>query len=139
MTGEQQPDITFFGESLPDTFYTQLNDHDRTAVDLVLVIGTSMKVAPVSEIPQHLARQVPHIYISRDPCKHIEFDVTLLGDCDSVVAELCRRTGWELKHSMVKEGAEYEVAKVETENEIETEGMWKIIPKSSDSAAPTTV
>jgi NAD+-dependent protein deacetylase SIR2 len=35
-------------------------------VDLVIVIGTSMKVAPVSEIPQFVPAGVPQIYISRD-------------------------------------------------------------------------
>jgi NAD-dependent SIR2 family protein deacetylase len=44
-----QPDITFFGEKLTDEF-----DHallaDREAVDLLLVIGTSLNVAPVSDI-----------------------------------------------------------------------------------------
>lgn len=29
------------------------------------------------------------------------FDITLLGDCDVVVAELCRRAGWDLKHDMI--------------------------------------
>jgi NAD+-dependent protein deacetylase SIR2 len=61
-----KPDITFFGESLPDVFYDSLNDIDRPLVDLVIVIGTSMKVAPVSEIPHHIAHSVPSIYISRD-------------------------------------------------------------------------
>jgi NAD+-dependent protein deacetylase SIR2 len=61
-----QPDITFFGENLPDLFYDTLNNTDREAVDLIIVIGTSMKVAPVSEIPQHVKHSVPQIFISRD-------------------------------------------------------------------------
>lgn len=32
---------------------------------------------------------------------HVEFDVELLGSCDEVVAELCRRAGWTLDHEMV--------------------------------------
>lgn len=35
-------------------------------VDLVIVMGTSMKVAPVSEVPNIIPRDVPQIYISRD-------------------------------------------------------------------------
>ena len=35
-------------------------------VDLFVVMGTSMKVAPVSEIPNFLPRDVPQIFISRD-------------------------------------------------------------------------
>ena len=61
-----QPDITFFGEGLPQEFFDRLRTHDRDKVDLVIVIGTSMKVAPVSEVPQIIPPDVPQIYISRD-------------------------------------------------------------------------
>ena len=40
--------------------------HDRNLVDLVLVIGTSLKVAPVSEVVGYLPANVPQIYISRE-------------------------------------------------------------------------
>lgn len=48
--GVMKPDITFFGEKLPNTFFDRLTEHDVSKVDLVVVIGTSMKVAPVSEM-----------------------------------------------------------------------------------------
>lgn len=44
-----QPDITFFGEKLDDVFEKALEE-DRDQVDLLLVIGTSLKVAPVADI-----------------------------------------------------------------------------------------
>ncbi|KAI1500895.1 NAD-dependent histone deacetylase SIR2 [Biscogniauxia marginata] len=99
--GVMKPDITFFGETLPDEFTKRLVKHDRDAVDLVVVIGTSLKVAPVSEVVPYLPAHIPQIYISRTPVSHINFDIDLLGDCDVVVAELCRRAGWDLKHEMV--------------------------------------
>ncbi|KAI9789983.1 MAG: NAD-dependent histone deacetylase sir2 [Peltula sp. TS41687] len=95
------PDITFFGEALPNAFHDRLVKHDRDLVDLVIVIGTSLKVAPVSEIVGFLPSNVPQLYISRTPVAHVDFDVDLLGDCDVVVAELCRRAGWNLKHEMI--------------------------------------
>ncbi|KAF2002815.1 SIR2-domain-containing protein [Amniculicola lignicola CBS 123094] len=101
--GIMKPDITFFGEALPQDFFDRLKSQDKDKVDLVIVMGTSMKVAPVSEIPNFLPRDVPQIYISRDPIHHINFDINLLGDCDVVVAELARRAGWDLKHSMIAE------------------------------------
>lgn len=64
--GVMKPDITFFGEKLPDTFFDRLTEQDRDNVDLVIVIGTSMKVAPVSEIPSYLPANVPQMYISKD-------------------------------------------------------------------------
>ncbi|KAI1741738.1 DHS-like NAD/FAD-binding domain-containing protein [Xylaria scruposa] len=99
--GVMKPDITFFGEPLPDEFSKRLVKHDRNLVDLVIVIGTSLKVAPVSEVVPFLPAHIPQIYISRTPVSHINFDIDLLGDCDVVVAELCRRMGWDLRHPMV--------------------------------------
>ncbi|CAO2650791.1 Nn.00g020830.m01.CDS01 [Neocucurbitaria sp. VM-36] len=111
--GIMKPDITFFGEALPNDFFDRLKDVDKDKVDLVIVMGTSMKVAPVSEIPNFLPRDVPQIYISRDPIHHINFDINLLGDCDVVVAELARRAGWHLTHKMIPEGQTAEVDTVD--------------------------
>lgn len=47
--GTLQPDITFFGEKLTDAFEDALIA-DREQVDLILVIGTSLKVSPVADI-----------------------------------------------------------------------------------------
>jgi NAD+-dependent protein deacetylase SIR2 len=99
--GIMKPDITFFGEALPDKFHDRLINHDKDIVDLVIVIGTSLKVAPVSEVVPYLPPHIPQIYISRTPVSHINFDIDLLGDCDVVVAELCRRAGWDLRHDMI--------------------------------------
>ncbi|KAI3396207.1 hypothetical protein diail_345 [Diaporthe ilicicola] len=99
--GIMKPDITFFGEALPDEFSRRLVEHDRDKTDLVVVIGTSLKVAPVSELVPFLYPHIPQIYISRTPVNHHNFDIDLLGDCDVVVAELCRRAGWDLNHEMI--------------------------------------
>lgn len=110
-----KPDITFFGEALPDEFSRRLVDVDRFKTDLVVVIGTSLKVAPVSELVPFLPSHVPQIYISRTPVNHHNFDVDLLGDCDVVVAELCRRAGWDLPHEMIP---------ADQTIEVEREGGW---------------
>ena len=102
--GVMKPDITFFGEALPSTFHDRLVKHDLALVDLVLVIGTSLKVAPVSEVVGVIPPQVPQIFISREPCGHAEFDIDLLGDCDVVLEALCRVAGWRLDHDMTFEG-----------------------------------
>ena len=44
-----KPDIVFFGEPLPSGFNDHL-DEDRLKADLLIVIGSSLKVAPVSDI-----------------------------------------------------------------------------------------
>lgn len=102
--GVMKPDIIFFGEQLPESFSKRLTEHDRDLVDLVIVIGTSLKVAPVSELVPFLHPNTPQINISRDGVPHVNFDIDLLGDCDIVVAEMCRRAGWDLDHEMIPEG-----------------------------------
>ena len=88
--GIMKPDITFFGEKLSDAF-----DHallaDRDQVDLLIVMGTSLKVAPVSELVAHIPHSTPVILINRTPIYHIAMDIMLLGDADRVVEYLCSR------------------------------------------------
>ncbi|KAG0267602.1 NAD-dependent histone deacetylase sir2 [Mortierella polycephala] len=98
-----KPDIVFFGESLPRVFDEDL-DQDRGKVDLLIVMGSSLKVAPVSDIMHQLPANIPQILINRTPITHMAFDVQLLGNCDTIVAELCRMAEWELKHEKLPEG-----------------------------------
>lgn len=93
--GIMKPDITFFGEKLTDEFDKSLAE-DRDRVDLLLVIGTSLKVSPVAEILSHLPHSVPQILINKTPIKHINPDIVLLGDADEIVQYLCGELQWEL-------------------------------------------
>ncbi|OAX38880.1 SIR2-domain-containing protein [Rhizopogon vinicolor AM-OR11-026] len=93
--GVMKPDITFFGEKLTDDFEHALED-DRNKVDLLMVIGTSLKVSPVSEILSHLPHSVPQILINKTPVRHINPDIVLLGNADDIVHHLCEQLAWEL-------------------------------------------
>jgi len=87
-----KPDIVFFGEGLPDHFHNSMN-RDKSSCDLLIVIGSSLKVRPVALIPSSLPPEVPQILINREPLPHCTFDVELLGDCDSVINQLCLMLG----------------------------------------------
>lgn len=50
---DEQPDITFFGQAL-DSKFDECLFKDREKVDLLVIIGTSLKVAPVSEVCSEL-------------------------------------------------------------------------------------
>lgn len=93
--GVIKPDIVFFGEGLPEEYGVRLME-DRSEVDLLIVMGTSLKVRPVSEIATILPAHVPSILINRTPNTAIDFDIQLLGYSDAIVAELCSRLGWDL-------------------------------------------
>jgi len=45
-----KPDIVFFGQSLPEEFHEQMQ-LDKDECDLLIVIGSSLKVQPVALIP----------------------------------------------------------------------------------------
>lgn len=45
-----KPDIVFFGEGLSDTFHDTMAI-DKDQCDLLIVIGSSLKVRPVALIP----------------------------------------------------------------------------------------
>ncbi|KAI9246500.1 DHS-like NAD/FAD-binding domain-containing protein [Phascolomyces articulosus] len=99
-----KPDITFFGESLPAEF-DRLLALDTDNVDLLIVMGSSLKVSPVSEIMTQIPHSVPQVVINRTPITHMTFDVQLLGDCDVIVPELCRLLGWDLRHHKLPGGS----------------------------------
>ncbi|CAJ0750838.1 22718_t:CDS:2 [Entrophospora sp. SA101] len=99
-----KPDIVFFGEKLPPEFDNYF-PKDREKVDLLIVMGSSLKVAPVSEIMGQIPHRVPQIVINKTPIKHMQFDVQLLGDCDIIIPELCRMLDWELFHEKLSGGS----------------------------------
>lgn len=89
--GPIKPGIVFFGQPV------NLNDYelelDAREADLLIVIGTSLRVAPVSEIPK-LMKHVPSILINRATVK-CDFSAELLGECDDVVRTIEYELGWE--------------------------------------------
>lgn len=88
--GILKPDIVFFGEGLPEIYHKSIND-DKNKCDLLIVIGSSLKVKPVANIPLLLPKHIPQVLINRESLRHMNFDVELLGDCDVIVNELLMR------------------------------------------------
>ena len=85
-----KPDIVFFGEGLPESYHQSIN-LDKNKCDLLIVIGSSLKVKPVANIPHLLEKNVPQILINRESLKHMNFDIELLGDCDVIINEILLR------------------------------------------------
>merc|ERR1711953_1251681 len=91
-----KPDIVFFGEGLGDEFHNAVAK-DKDQVDLLIMIGSSLKVRPVALIPSSIDPSIPQILINREPLPHLTPDVELLGDCDGIVNQICSMLGegWE--------------------------------------------
>ena len=83
-----KPDITFFGEQLPDRFH-RLHRRDLTQCDLLIVMGTSLSVYPFAGLVQMPPRNCPKLLLNRDLVagSHFDFrnrDSAVLGDLDAI-------------------------------------------------------
>ena len=88
--GTVKPGIVFFGQQT--NINSEMIDYDAHTADLLIVIGTSLRVAPVSFIPRKMYR-VPSILINREPVT-CQFNAELLGDCDPIIASIEKHIGW---------------------------------------------
>ena len=85
-----KPDIVFFGESLPEDFHQTISV-DKDKCDLLIIMGSSLKVKPVSLVSELLPSHIPQILINRERLPHKTFDIELLGNCDVIINEICLR------------------------------------------------
>ncbi|KAI0032568.1 DHS-like NAD/FAD-binding domain-containing protein, partial [Vararia minispora EC-137] len=93
--GLVKPEIVFFGESLPDSFW-QAMPVLRHA-DLLIVIGTSLVVHPFASLIDKVPPGCPRVLINMEPAGDIgdlKNDVVLLGKCDDIVRKLADELGW---------------------------------------------
>eukprot|EP00301_Raphidiophrys_heterophryoidea_P021167 c5676_g1_i1.p1 GENE.c5676_g1_i1~~c5676_g1_i1.p1 ORF type:complete len:680 (-),score=143.48 c5676_g1_i1:365-2404(-) len=89
-----KPDIVFFGEGLPPKFSSQFCQ-DVNVSDLLIVMGSSLRVRPVCTIPHNFPPNIPQILINRERVGHPhQFDIELLGNCDAIVTFLLSQLGW---------------------------------------------
>ena len=103
--GLVKPDIVFFGEGLPERFFSlQRQDLMRMNCDLLLVMGTSLVVYPFAGLCDVVDEMTPRLLINRelagdfedtipDPDNHR--DAAYLGDCDAGVHKLADLLGWK--------------------------------------------
>ena len=62
--GILKPAITFFGETLDNSVGRQI-ESDHSKADALIVIGTSLSVAPISRVIEYLPKTIPRILINR--------------------------------------------------------------------------
>jgi len=99
--GVLKPDIVMFGENIPNSVKRAIERDTAAEVGCVLVIGTSMQVAPVSHMLKAVSPKVPQVLINRTEVTLLPkisegFDLNLIGDCDIIVKYICQRLGWKL-------------------------------------------
>ncbi|KAJ6638072.1 NAD-dependent protein deacetylase Sirt2 [Pseudolycoriella hygida] len=104
-----KPDIVFFGESLPEKFYT-LPPEDFKECDLLIIMGTSLEVQPFASLIHLVNEKCVRLLINREivgkaPDAYLDYDglnfdsptnyrdIALLGDCDDGVKTLISELG----------------------------------------------
>lgn len=93
--GLVKPDIVFFGEALPSSFF-ELSGRVKEA-DLILVLGTSLQVHPFAGLPNMADEDVPRVLFNLEAVGSFGTqadDVMVLGDCDAGVRKLADQLGW---------------------------------------------
>ena len=122
--GIVKPDITFFGENLPKRFF-ELCRTDFDKCDLLVILGTSLKVYPFAGLVHAVPKHVPRLIInnerpslfdyeeleeteeiqstqetqdlkeSKETSKKHHRDTFYLGSCDDGCFALVKLLGWE--------------------------------------------
>lgn len=110
-----KPDIVFFGENLPEKFYT-LPAKDFNKCDLLIIMGTSLEVQPFASLIERANPKCVRLLINRtkvgndfggisswfvsgpglmfDNPKNVR-DIAFIGDCDDGCLALAEALGWK--------------------------------------------
>jgi NAD-dependent SIR2 family protein deacetylase len=113
-----KPDIVFFGERLPQPFF-DCQKADFQGVDLLLVMGTSLSVKPVSTLVPRAPARSSKFLVNKELVAEDQFTKTTAsangtvvhgvyeGDCDEVVEKFVRMVGWQRElETLVENGRE---------------------------------
>ncbi|KAJ3027824.1 UNVERIFIED_CONTAM: NAD-dependent protein deacetylase sirtuin-2 [Siphonaria sp. JEL0065] len=124
--GIVKPNITFFGESLPNRFHA-MYPSDLSSADALIVIGTSLKVHPFAGLINKVPSKVPRLLINMEvvgvegsPHRGFDFagdtqeyrrDALFLGGADDGCLKLATMLGLEekLKNLVKDEHAKIDV------------------------------
>lgn len=94
--GYIKPDIVFFGEALPERFFKMSSAIEQA--DLVIIMGTSLKVFPFASMVGLIPDDCPLVCINRSNPGIDKPDNFLFvsGDMDDNVEKIMKDCGWEV-------------------------------------------
>lgn len=112
--GVVKPDIVFFGENLPNRFFS-LSEEDFPKADLLIIMGSSLAVQPFASLVDRVNSKCPRLLLNREKAgqkdKFMSIfglgggldldsdknyrDVAFLGDCDDLCEQLVDLLGWK--------------------------------------------
>lgn len=83
--GNIRPNVVLFGESLPEQEF-QASIEEMKKASLVIVIGTSLTVFPVSQLPD--LTKGKKVYINREIPQNNSFDLTFQGSAGELLQKI---------------------------------------------------
>ncbi|KAK8894822.1 hypothetical protein M9Y10_023260 [Tritrichomonas musculus] len=99
--GYVKPDIVFYGENLPERFFTlSEKDFQKDSCQLLITIGTSLKVYPFASLASYSSKGVPRFLINNEEAGDFSFsnsesnDYFIKGDCQQAITDLSEDLGW---------------------------------------------
>ncbi|XP_055369853.1 NAD-dependent protein deacetylase sirtuin-2 isoform X2 [Betta splendens] len=130
-----KPDIVFFGENLPVQFFTSMKS-DFPNCDLLIIMGTSLKVQPFASLVSRVSKICPRLLINMEKAGQadplfgmlglgggMDFDsekayrdVAYIGTCDDGCLALADLLGWKTE---LEELVKKEHARIESDNKKE--------------------
>ena len=100
-----KPDIVFFGEALPQDF--SIKSELLEKADLVIIMGTSLKVFPFAVLAKTISNKIPVVLINKENSLGTGRGnfVFLEGDIDQIVLKIVKDLGMEESYEKIKNGA----------------------------------
>lgn len=101
--GAVKPDITFFGEGLPDDFFESCKVIQENEPDLLIVCGTALAVSPFKNIVGMISNDVPKVLFNMEDVfetSGYQFDkpkhnkILVKGKCDENIRKLVKDVNW---------------------------------------------
>ncbi|XP_037395834.1 NAD-dependent protein deacetylase sirtuin-3 isoform X2 [Pygocentrus nattereri] len=93
-----KPNVVFFGEDLPETYFQHAQDFPRA--DLLMIMGTSLQIEPFASLVNTVKSNVPRLLLNRYAVGPFERkplrrgDYMELGDLVDSVRRLAEILGW---------------------------------------------
>uniref|UniRef100_A0A8C4X468 NAD-dependent protein deacetylase n=1 Tax=Erpetoichthys calabaricus TaxID=27687 RepID=A0A8C4X468_ERPCA len=144
-------DIVFFGESLPARFFSSVQS-DFPACDLLIIMGTSLKVQPFASLISKVPSSTPRLLINKEKAGKrylsvpsvlaMDFDsekayrdVAYLATCDDGCRKLAELLGWKEE---LEEMVKHEYAKIDSSSATGAASSQQRQPKGKTEAKADT-
>ncbi|CCH43884.1 NAD-dependent deacetylase sirtuin-2 [Wickerhamomyces ciferrii] len=144
--GLVKPDIVFFGEGLPERFFTcweedlELLESAKDDEYITITAGTSLTVYPFASLPSEVPKSHNRVLVNKEKVGSFKQnrtnDLVFLKDCDGFAQDLVDELGWtsEFEELIAKENQKIKDGKQDKESKESNDSRESAKEKSKDVA-----